>query len=57
MGNPRGIAEATNGNILIVDLTANHIVEITKAGSLVRTFAGSNLSSPVDILVIPDYFK
>ncbi len=57
MGNPRGIAEATNGNILIVDLTANHIVEITKAGSLVRTFAGSHLSSPVDILVIPDYFQ
>lgn len=57
LGNPRGIAEARNGNLLVVDQTNNIIVEITKTGTLVRTFAGSHLSVPVDILVIPDYFN
>ncbi len=56
LGNPRGIAQAANGNLLIVDNTANHIVEITTAGVFVRTL-GEVVNNPVGILVVPDFYN
>jgi hypothetical protein len=55
LGNPRGIAQRENGNILIVDQSANHIVEITESGTLVNTF-GQAISSPVQIFIVPDFY-
>jgi hypothetical protein len=55
LGNPRGMAQKSNGNIVIVDQSNNHIVEITTAGVLVDTY-GDALSIPVDIFVIPDFY-
>ena len=54
LSNPRGIAQALNGNILVVDNTANHIAEITTSGTLVRTF-GDAINTPIDIFVVPSY--
>lgn len=53
--NPKGMAQKENGNILIVDQTANHIVEITEAGALVGTY-GDAVNSPIDIFIVPDFY-
>jgi hypothetical protein len=51
---PGGIAQRANGgNLLVVDRTYNHIVEITTAGVLVGTFGSGLLSTPEFILVVP----
>lgn len=55
LGNPRGIAQAKNGNLLIVDATLHHIVEIDTTATFVRTLGSSTLSTPQHIFVIPDY--
>lgn len=56
LSNPRAVAEASNGNLLVVDATSNLIVEITTAGQLVRTIGGGVTVAPNDILVIPDFY-
>lgn len=55
LANPRGMAQKANGNIVIVDQTANHIVEITTAGALVDTY-GDAINTPISIYVVPDFF-
>lgn len=55
LGNPRGIAEKANGNLVIVDQTNNHIVEITTTGTLVDTY-GDAINTPIDIFVVPDFY-
>ncbi len=54
LGNPKGMAQKPNGNLLIVDATANHIVEITLTGSLVDTY-GEGINTPNHIFVVPDF--
>lgn len=56
LANPRGIAQKANGNIVVVDQTANHIVEITTAGALVNTY-GDAINTPISIFVVPDFFE
>lgn len=50
---PGALTQAANGNILILDNSLHHIVEITQTGSFVRTIAGAFLNTPRDILVVP----
>ena len=51
---PRSIVQAANGNLLIVDGTLDHIIEITQSGDLVRTFPFLG-GSAWDMLVIPNF--
>lgn len=53
LSSPGKIAVRKNGNILVTDLTFNHIVEISPAGSLVQVIGGAVLSVPNNIVVIP----
>jgi hypothetical protein len=50
---PTKIAFKSNGNMLVLDTTFNHIVEISSTGSLVRTFGSDFLATPLAILVVP----
>ena len=54
MPDPRAIDQAANGNLLIADGTLDHVIEITEAGDLVRTFPLLG-GSPWDMLVIPEF--
>jgi len=51
--NPYGIAQRSNGNLLIADSSLHHIVEIDLTGSFVGVLADTVLSTPRHILVIP----
>jgi hypothetical protein len=54
LANPRGVAQASNGNVLVADATYHQIYEIDPSdGSFVRVLAGSTLSTPVQMVVIP----
>ena len=54
MPNPGGIAQRTNGNLLVTERTNHYIIEITSAGAYVNTLAvGTVLSTPEYILVVP----
>lgn len=53
MPNPNGLAQRSNGNILISDLTNHHIVEITSAGVYVGTLGDALLNGPSFLTVIP----
>lgn len=54
LGNPGGIAQRANGNLLITERTNHLLMEITATGSYVGTLAaGSVLSTPEYILVVP----
>ena len=50
---PGGIAQRTNGNLLVLDRVLNHIVEVTEGGSFVQTLGGALLSTPEYIEVVP----
>ncbi len=54
LGNPRGMAQKANGNLLILDATSNHIVEITLTGTLVDTY-GEGINTPNHIFVVPEF--
>lgn len=53
LGAPGGIAERANGNILVVDRTFHHVVEITNQGVYVGTFGAGLLNIPEHVLVVP----
>lgn len=53
MTDPRGVGELGNGNILISDVSYDHIVVITPSGTLVKEFGRSVLNDPNDIVVVP----
>lgn len=53
LANPGKIAFRENGNILITDISFNHIVELNSSGGFVRTIGGSVLTAPVSIVVVP----
>ncbi|ATH08520.1 hypothetical protein BIY24_11335 [Halobacteriovorax marinus] len=53
---PRGVAQLANGNIVVADATYHHLVEIDAgSGDFVGILASSGLSTPNQIVVIPDY--
>lgn len=53
---PRGLAQLENGNIIAADATYHHLVEIdSTTGEFVGVLASSGLSTPNQIVVIPDY--
>ena len=53
ISNPRSIAQAANGNLLIADYDRDLIVELTPAGTYVRTIGDTVLNNPAMIAVIP----
>lgn len=55
LASPRTLTQAINGNILVVDSVYNQIVEITNAGTFVRTLGGGNLGSPVALFSVPNF--
>lgn len=55
LGNPRGIAQRANGNLLITDATNNYIVEIDIDGNFINKLGGSILNGPTSIFVMPNY--
>ncbi|WP_372655135.1 hypothetical protein [Halobacteriovorax sp.] len=53
---PRGVAQLENGNIIAADATYHHLVEIdSTTGEFVGILASSGLSTPNQIVVIPDF--
>ncbi|PIK16329.1 hypothetical protein [Halobacteriovorax sp. JY17] len=53
---PRGVAQLANGNIIAADATYHHLVEIdSTTGEFVGILAGSGLSTPNQIIVIPNF--
>jgi len=53
---PRGIDQAANGNLLVLDSSYHQIYEIDPVtGSFVRIIGGATLSTPAQILVVPSY--
>jgi hypothetical protein len=53
---PRGLAQLANGNVIVADATYHHLVEIDPSdGSFVGVFSNYSLSSPTQIVVIPNY--
>ncbi len=55
LGNPRGMAQRANGNLLIADSTNNYLVEIDLDGNLVDRLGGSILNGPTSVFVMPSY--
>ena len=55
LGNPRGIAQRSNGNLLISDATNNYLVEIDIDGNLIDKLGGSILNGPTSVFVMPNY--
>lgn len=55
LGNPRGIAQRANGNLLISDATNNYLVEIDIDGNLIDKLGGSILNGPTSVFVMPNY--
>lgn len=55
LGNPRGIAQRSNGNLLISDATNNYLIEIDLSGNLIETLGGSILNNPTSVFVMPNY--
>ncbi len=55
LATPGGIAQAANGNLLVLDTTLNHIFEIDQSGNFIRILAGDILATPRQILVIPPF--
>lgn len=53
LSTPGKMAVRANGNILVTDTAMNHIVEISSTGAFVRIIAGSSISTPGYIEVIP----
>lgn len=53
LSTPGGMAQRSNGNILVLDRVLNWIVEISPLGALVGTLGDTVLSTPEYILVIP----
>lgn len=53
LANPTALSFRPNGNVLAVDNTLGHIVEITSAGSLLTTYVPSAVNSPTAIMVVP----
>lgn len=51
--NPGKLAVKSNGNILVTDLSFNHIIEINPSGAQLNVLGGVGLSTPIDIVVIP----
>lgn len=54
ISNPRSIAQAANGNLLVADYDRDLIVELTTDGTYVRTIGDTVLNNPAMIAVIPD---
>lgn len=52
---PRSVAQATNGNLLVLDYTTQVIFEVTTAGDFVRAMAGSFMKQPIHLIVIPTF--
>lgn len=55
LGNPRGMAQRANGNLLISDATNNYLVEIDLDGNFISTLGGSILNGPTSVFVMPNY--
>lgn len=53
LATPGGIAERSNGNLLILDRAYHYIVEITPAGEFVKILGDGVLSTPEFIVSIP----
>ena len=53
LSNPRGIAQRSNGNILIAEATNNYIIEIDVSGNYIATLGGAILNNPTSIFVMP----
>lgn len=53
LSTPGKMAVRANGNILVTDTALNHIVELSSTGAFIRLIAGSALSTPGYIEVIP----
>ena len=53
LSTPGGIAQRTNGNLLVVDRVLNQIIEITEGGVFVNGLPRSVLSTPEFIEVVP----
>ena len=50
---PRGVAVRANGNILILDYTFSHIVELSPSGEYIRRIGAGAMYRPQYIHVIP----
>jgi hypothetical protein len=48
LGMVTGVSRGNNGNLWITDIDNDRVVEVDKAGNLVRGFYGSFLTAPVD---------
>lgn len=53
IGDPRSIAQAANGNLLIADYTLDLLVELTTGGTYVRTLGDTVLNNASTVIVIP----
>lgn len=50
---PRGVAQAANGNYLVVDTTNDYVLEIDDDGVVNRIIGRGFLDTPINILVVP----
>lgn len=50
---PSSIAELQNGNLVISDLTYNHLIEITKTGQFVQFLASPYMNQTQTVFVVP----
>lgn len=50
---PRGVAQAANGNYLVVDTTNDYVLEIDDEGVVNRIIGRGFLDTPINILVVP----
>lgn len=53
IGDPRSIAQAANGNLLIADYGLDLLVELTTSGTYVRTLGDTILNNTSTVIVIP----
>lgn len=55
LASPRWLSQTLNGNLLTVDSGFNEIVEITAAGSFVRTLGSGLIGVPNAVFSVPNY--
>ncbi|AUN99560.1 hypothetical protein DOM21_03030 [Bacteriovorax stolpii] len=55
LASPRWLTKTLSGNLLTVDSAFNQIVEITPAGTFVRTLGGGVLGTPNAVFSVPNY--
>lgn len=55
LSGPRGLAQTSDGNILVAEYTGQYLIEITTAGDYVQTLGNSFLKQPAHVLSIPSF--